>query len=137
MSASTEPIIQLISYRTCCSSEVSSPGASCSNIISSEANDFAGGAWVCILNLKENHIKFRVTCSLAMIVSFSFALSVQAQDSHVRSEYMPKIKMTKVETDMLLVSNSVYADRLPRSVCKPTTRHTTEEHHRDNVFNFS
>lgn len=35
-----------------------------------------------------------------------FAPLGQAQDSHVRSEYMPKIKMTKVESDMMFVTNT-------------------------------
>ena len=46
------------------------------------------------------------TYSLAIIISLSFAVHLRAQDSHVRSEYMPKVKMTKVETDMLFVSNA-------------------------------
>src|ERR1041385_5298891 len=36
----------------------------------------------------------------------SFAGDLRAQDSRVRSEYLPNVKMTKVETDMLFVSNS-------------------------------
>src|SRR4051812_39967300 len=46
---------------------------------------------------------------LAFLLSFiclSAGIAVLAQGSHVHSEYLPKIKMTKVETDMLFVSNT-------------------------------
>lgn len=43
---------------------------------------------------------------LLLAISLSSATLVQAQDPHVRSEYMPKVKMTKVETDMLFVTNT-------------------------------
>ncbi len=35
-----------------------------------------------------------------------FAAIGQAQDTHVRSEYMPKIKMTKVESDTMFVTDT-------------------------------
>jgi len=51
-------------------------------------------------------MKLRLTCFLAIIITLSFTVHLRAQDTHVRSEYMPKVKMTKVETDMLFVSNT-------------------------------
>src|SRR5437879_2794533 len=46
---------------------------------------------------------------LFLILAFylSFAGIGQSQDTHVRSEYMPRIKMTKVESDMMFVINTV------------------------------
>jgi hypothetical protein len=45
---------------------------------------------------------------LFLILAFvlSAAAIGQTQDPHVRSEYMPKVKMTKVETDMMFVINT-------------------------------
>jgi hypothetical protein len=44
---------------------------------------------------------------LILACYLSFAAIGQSQDTHVRSEYMPKIKMTKVESDMMFVINTV------------------------------
>jgi hypothetical protein len=41
-----------------------------------------------------------------LIICLSVTTLAQTQDSHVRSEYLPDVKMTKVETDMLFVSNT-------------------------------
>ena len=43
-----------------------------------------------------------------LILAFylSFVTTGQAQDTHIRSEYMPKFKMTKVESDMMFVINT-------------------------------
>lgn len=49
-------------------------------------------------------MKFLAICFLT--VCLSAAAHAQAQDPHVHSEYMPKYKLTKVETDMLFVSDS-------------------------------
>jgi hypothetical protein len=43
---------------------------------------------------------------LMLVICFSLPALGQDQDPHVRAEYMPKVKMTKVETDMLFVSNT-------------------------------
>lgn len=46
---------------------------------------------------------------LFLILAFYLSLAAigQTQDTHVRSEYMPKIKMTKVESDMMFLINTV------------------------------
>lgn len=51
-------------------------------------------------------MKSRRPLLLALVISLSVTILGQSQDPHVRSEYMPKIKMTKVETDMLFVTNT-------------------------------
>jgi len=43
---------------------------------------------------------------LSLVTSLSITTLGQVQDPHVRSEYLPKVKMTKVETDMLFVTNT-------------------------------
>jgi hypothetical protein len=45
---------------------------------------------------------------LLLIIAFylSFAAIGQTQDTHVRSEYIPKVKMTKVESDTMVVINT-------------------------------
>ena len=48
----------------------------------------------------------RYASCLLIIICFSFETLGQAQDSHARSEYLPQVKMTKVETDMLFVSDT-------------------------------
>ena len=43
---------------------------------------------------------------LILAIYLSVTAVGQAQDTHVRSEYIPKIRMTKVESDMMFVINT-------------------------------
>lgn len=44
--------------------------------------------------------------AIFLTICLSVVAHAQAQNPHVRSEYMPKYKLTRVETDMLFVSDS-------------------------------
>ena len=48
---------------------------------------------------------YRATLSILIFGMFVSTVG-QTQDPHVRTEYLPKIKMTKVETDMMFVINT-------------------------------
>ena len=59
------------------------------------------------LSLKKGHLMKSKHVFLLILLTWSSATTIgQTQDSHVHSEYMPKVKMTKVETDMLFVSDT-------------------------------
>jgi hypothetical protein len=51
-------------------------------------------------------LKIYTTCAVSLLLCLAANIHGQAQDPHVHSEYMPKVKMTKVETDMLFVSDT-------------------------------
>ncbi|MBD0371866.1 MAG: hypothetical protein ICV60_13585 [Pyrinomonadaceae bacterium] len=44
--------------------------------------------------------------ALLILISMFVITPGQTTDSHVRTEYLPKVKMTKVETDMMFVINT-------------------------------